>query len=148
MMARAFLFVILIGCGLCAWAQTASVDQRKKDIEKLEREIVQANFDCNYDLFRRVEAEEFLFTDPKGNVITRADDLAGEKDCRKREATFELSDIHVNVYGDTAVFNARLAIRRMKDGQPITSNSRFTDVLVWRDHRWQLVAGHSSRIGN
>jgi len=147
-MARAFLFVLSIGFASSAWAQSASLEQRKKDIEQLERDVVQANFDCNYDLFRRVEAEEFLFTDAKGNVITRADDLAGEKDCKKREATFELSDIHLNVYGDTAVFNAQLAIHRMKDGQPITTNSRFTDVLVWREGRWQLVAGHASRIGN
>jgi hypothetical protein len=146
-MARAFLFAFLMGCVL-AGAQTVSPDQRKEDVEQLEREVVQANFDCNYDLFRRVEGDEFLFTDPQGNVITRADDLAGEKDCKKREATFELSDIHVNVYGDTAVFNARLAIHRTKEGQPVTTNSRFTDVLVWRDGRWQLVAGHASRIGN
>ena len=146
-MARAFLFILLFS-SCWALAQTAPNEQRKKEIEQLERDIVQANFDCNYDLFRRVEADEFLFTDPKGNIITRADDLAGEKDCQKREATFELSDIHLNVYADTAVFNARLAIHRMKEGQPITSNSRFTDVLVWRDNRWQLVAGHSSRIGN
>jgi len=147
-MARAFLFVLIVGFALGCWAQSVSLEQRKKDVEQLERDVVQANFDCNYDLFRRVEAEEFLFTDAKGNVITRADDLAGEKDCKKREATFELSDIHLNVYGDTAVFNAQLAIHRMKDGQPITTNSRFTDVLVWREGRWQLVAGHASRIGN
>ena len=147
-MARAFLFVFLLGCS-AALAQSASVaEQRKKDVEQLERDVVQANFECNYDLFRRVEAEEFLFTDAKGNVITRADDLAGEKDCKKREATFELSDVRVNLYGDTAVFNGRLAIHLLKDGQPFTSNSRFTDVLVWRDDRWQLVAGHASRIGN
>ena len=133
---------------MTAWAETSTIEQRKREVEQLERDIVQANFDCNYDLFRRVEADEFLFTDSKGNVITRADDLAGEKDCQKRNATFELSDVHVNVYGDTAVFNARLAIHRMKDGQPLTTNTRFTDVLVWRDGRWQLVAGHASRIGN
>jgi hypothetical protein len=28
----------------------------------------------------------------------------------------------------------------------LTRRSRFTDVFVWRDRRWQLVAGHSSRI--
>jgi len=27
-----------------------------------------------------------------------------------------------------------------------TARSRFTDVFVRRDGRWQIVAGHSSRI--
>jgi preprotein translocase subunit Sec63 len=28
----------------------------------------------------------------------------------------------------------------------VTKQTRFTDVFVWRDGRWQIVAGHSSRI--
>jgi hypothetical protein len=36
--------------------------------------------------------------------------------------------------------------RSSKDGKEVTSQSRFTDVFVWRDRRWQIVAGHSSRI--
>src|SRR4051794_26211497 len=147
-MARIALSLLILS-SLLSLAQTNhSTEQQKKDITQFERDVLQANFTCDYDLFRRVEAEEFIFTDPKGNIITRADDLAGEKACKKSDATFDMDDVRVNVYGDTVVFNARLAIHRMKDGQPTTSKSRFTDVLVWRDNRWQIVAGHSSRIAD
>ena len=72
-----------MGCVL-AGAQTVSPDQRKEDVEQLEREVVQANFDCNYDLFRRVEGDEFLFTDPQGNVIAWASaGASGWKGSRK-----------------------------------------------------------------
>ena len=33
-----------------------------------------------------------------------------------------------------------------RDRKPVHRLSRFTDVFVWRDGRWQIVAGHSSRI--
>ena len=36
--------------------------------------------------------------------------------------------------------------RKDKEDKVITRKSRFTDVFVWRDATWQLVAGHSSRI--
>ena len=31
-------------------------------------------------------------------------------------------------------------------GADVTKQTRFTDVFVWRDGRWQIAAGHSSRI--
>lgn len=138
------LFLILIAAVSAAGQNSA--EQKKKDIIQLEHEIVRANLTCDYELFRQVEATEFIFTTAQGEIITREQDLAGEKDCKKSEAQFELDEMHVNVYGGTAVFNARLTFHRMKDGQPVTSRSRFTDVLVWREDRWQLVAGQSSRI--
>jgi hypothetical protein len=36
--------------------------------------------------------------------------------------------------------------RSSKDGREVTNQSRFTDVFVRRAGRWQIVAGHSSRI--
>jgi hypothetical protein len=42
---------------------------------------------------------------------------------------------------------ARVTISgKNKEGKPFTRQSRFTDVFVWRDGRWQIVAGHSSSI--
>jgi hypothetical protein len=39
-----------------------------------------------------------------------------------------------------------LATTTMKaSGERLERTQRFTDVLVWRDGRWHLVAGHSSR---
>jgi len=38
--------------------------------------------------------------------------------------------------------------KKDKEGKVITRRSRFTDVFVWRDATWQLVAGHSSRISD
>ena len=50
----------------------------------VEERIGQANFECDYKFFADVEAPEFIFTSAAGNLITRAENLAGEKDCRTR----------------------------------------------------------------
>ena len=79
-------------------------------------------------------------------MITKADDMAGAANCKKRDGNFDLDEVRILLNGNTAVVNARTTFHGMKDGQPITSKGRFTDVLVWRDGRWQIVAGHNSRI--
>jgi ketosteroid isomerase-like protein len=130
-----------------AGAQPGSVDEIKKTLIQTEREIGQANFDCDYKYFARVEADEFIFTDPNGEVTTKKDDLAGEKDCHKFGGTYDLDETQVHVYGNTAVVTARVTIAgKNKAGNAFVHHSRFTDVFVWRDRRWQIVAGHSSKI--
>ena len=124
-----------------------SVDEIKKALIQTEREIGQANFDCDYKYFARVEADEFTFTDANGEVTTKKDDLAGEKDCHKFGGTYDLDETQVHVYGNTAVVTARVTIAgKNKAGNAFVHHSRFTDVFVWRDGRWQIVAGHSSKI--
>jgi len=142
------LIGILLGVtGL--WAQDAgappgSPDQIKADLIQIERDAGHANFNCDYEYFKRLEADEFIFTNAKGDITTRQQDLAGEKDCRKFDGNYELDETQVRLYGNTAVVTARVTVTSSKEGKPL--RSRFTDVFVWRDGRWQIVAGHSSHI--
>jgi ketosteroid isomerase-like protein len=122
-------------------------DQAKQDLIAIERRIGDANLNCDYDYFRKIEADEFFFTDANGGTSNKQEDLAGEKDCKKSDATYTVDDTRVMLYGENAVVTGRVTTQRTdKDGNPVVRHSRFTDVFVWRDSRWQLVAGHSSRI--
>jgi len=122
-------------------------EDNKKRLVQIEQEIGQANFTCDYRYFAQVEADEFIFTDATGGTTSKAQDLAGEKDCRKSDAAYALDGVRVSVYGTAAVVTARATITgKNKAGETTSRRSRFTDVFVWRAGRWQLVAGHSSRI--
>ena len=121
--------------------------QIKDELIRIEHEIGRASLECDYHYFERIEAEEFIFTDASGRVSNKRQDLTGEKDCHKSNATYDLDDTDVRLYPTSAVVTGRVTItRKDKDGKMITCKSRFTDVFVWRDATWQLVAGHSSRI--
>jgi ketosteroid isomerase-like protein len=121
--------------------------QIKDELIRIEREIGRANLQCDYHYFERIEAEEFIFTDASGQVTNKRQDLAGEKDCHKSDATYDIDDTDVRLYPASAVVTGRVTItRKDKDGKVVTRKSRFTDVFVWRDATWQIVAGHSSRI--
>ena len=122
-------------------------EQIKNDLVRIEQEIGQANLDCDYRYFDRIEGEDFLFTDANGGLTDKKQDMAGEKDCRKHEGKYDVSEPLVRVYGDTAVVTGQVTTTaNNKEGKTAVRRSRFTDVFVWRHERWELVAGHSSRI--
>jgi hypothetical protein len=122
-------------------------DHVRREIMAVEEHMGQANFECDYKFFAGVEAPEFIFTTAAGGVITRADDLAGEKDCRPSKGTYRLDDVRIMALGNVVVFNALATTTTTKaSGERLARTQRFTDVLVRRDGRWQLVAGHTSRV--
>ncbi|HEV7550345.1 MAG TPA: nuclear transport factor 2 family protein [Candidatus Angelobacter sp.] len=119
----------------------------KSNLIQIEREIGRANLDCDYKYFDQVEGEDFIFTDAAGTVSNKKQDMAGEKDCRKTEGTYDVDDAEVRIFNNAAVVTGRITtVHKNKEEKLVTRRSRFTDVFVWRDGRWQLVAGHSSRI--
>lgn len=151
----AFLSLVL-GLALAglAFGQTTNQkmsqeDRTREDLMQLERDIGKANIENDYAFFERVEAEEFIFTDAGGGVTTRKQDLEGLKQPANPDVklvAYDVDEMKVMLYDKTAVVTGRVTTRRMVKGAPVTGQSRFTDVFVWRQGRWQLVAGHSSRI--
>jgi hypothetical protein len=120
-------------------------DKSRQELIEIERRIGEANLNCDYKYFAFIEAPEFKFIGPDGSVTSRAQDLAGEASCKKSASKYEVNDAAVWLDGRTAVVTGRVTIRKADLEVPV-SQSRFTDVFVHRDHRWQLVSGHSSHV--
>jgi hypothetical protein len=122
-------------------------DSVRRQITALEERIGRANFTCDYRFFADVEAPEFIFSDSRGGVTTRAEDLAGESGCKPSNGSYTLEDIRMMGYGDVVVFNALATTRAANaKGERVERKHRFTDVLVRRQGRWQLVSGHASSV--
>jgi hypothetical protein len=121
----------------------------KQLLAQIERDIGRASIERDYNYFDRVEAEEFIFTGENGSLTTKKEDLAGLKEPAnpdyKLEA-YDVDDVKVTLYDKTAVVTGRVTTKAKFKGADVTKQTRFTDVFVWRDGRWQIVAGHSSRI--
>lgn len=134
-----------------AFAQTTSTkeDRAKQELTQIERDIGKANIARDYAYFDRVEADEFIFTGENGSLTTKKEDLAGLKEPAnpdyKLEA-YDVDEVKVTLYDKLAVVTGRVITKAKYKGADVAKQTRFTDVFVWRDGRWQLVAGHSSRI--
>jgi len=121
----------------------------KADLIQLERDIGRANITRDYDFFDRVEAEEFIFTDSAGGITTKKEDLAELKRPASPDSkliAYDVDQMHVLLYDKCAVVTGLATIKHLAKGKEVINQNRFTDVFVWRQGRWQIVAGHSSRV--
>jgi hypothetical protein len=87
-------------------------------------------------------ATEFEEADFEGSLIDRAAMLASA--ANRSNVHSELSDLHARVYGDFAYVRGLGVTTRDDSKSPV--KSRFTDIFVYRDGRWQCVAGHESHL--
>ena len=150
------LLALLSAC--CPVAIIAQTGARKlskgeeraaRELMQLERDIGRANVERDAAFFERVEADEFIFTDSSGGITLKKEDVASVKGPASPDSkllSYEVDDMKVSLYDDTAVVTGRVTQKGVNKGQEWTGQSRFTDVFVRRDKRWQIVAGHSSRL--
>jgi ketosteroid isomerase-like protein len=94
----------------------------------------------------RIQAEEFVFTDPAGRTWTKTRALDSIKAGDLVIDSFELSDVLVNIYRNTAVVTFAITWNGAFRGTDISGPQRMTDVFVKRSGRWQCVASQATRI--
>jgi ketosteroid isomerase-like protein len=144
--AMILLASLLSSCAHSVWPASYRPSSQA-ELLRIEAEIARANRECDYAYFTRIEAPEFFFVGPSGRVTTRAEDLAGERDCKTTDHVQTLDQVRLVELQNGAVFSARATRRGTgRDGKPFERASRLTDVFVYRDGTWQLVAGHESAI--
>ena len=88
-------------------------------------------------------ADEFEDVDVDGSLHTRSQTL--EHIPNKKPGTNQLSELHAHVEGDLG-FTRGVATLVGADGK-VVARVRFTDVFVYRDGRWQALAGQESMLG-
>jgi ketosteroid isomerase-like protein len=88
-----------------------------------------------------IVADEFEEADFDGSLISRSTMLAGAT--KPSNGHSELAELDVHIYGDVAYVRG-IGVNS-ENGRP-TGKTRFTDIFVYRDGRWQCVAGHDSRF--
>lgn len=134
---------ILLLCQL-AGAVACPKDQARDEaaLIKIEQTWARALEQHDADALACVLADEFEDAGTDGQLTDRRATLA--KAATPRAVHHELSDLHAHVYGDFAYIQGLAAAI---DSQTKTvTRVRFTDIYVFRDGRWQCVAGQESLV--
>lgn len=106
----------------------------------------------------RILGREFIDSDFQGDAITRAQYLAYFARPVARPAppvrqTFADTKVRFVAGGSVAIVTGIVITRPVEESQGAKSSnadgvrySRFTDVFVWRDARWQAVTGQETHF--
>ena len=119
----------------------------EKDVLQFERDACKAFLDADTGALERVMTPDFTLTLSNGEVNTRADEINELRNGKVHYDVFENFDMLARLYGnDAAVVLGKTRVKGTADGKPFDRVVQFTDTLIKRDGRWQLAAGHVSRI--
>ena len=129
-------------------AQTAANNsQIEQELRKITNERISSIYRGDKTVFDRYLADNYVETSDDGTVQTKAKLMANfEPPPSSMKITFNIEDVQVSVYGDTAVMNFRGNFQIDVSGQKISESQRVTDVWMRRGGRWQLIAEHYSNI--
>jgi ketosteroid isomerase-like protein len=136
------VFVAVFTCRL-SLAQTPA----QQEVLQFERDACKAFLDADVAALERVLTADFTLTLSNGEVSTRADEINELSSGKVHYDVFENYDMLARLYGnDMAIVLGKTRVKGTADGKPFDRVVQFTDTLIKRDGRWQLAAGHVSRI--
>jgi ketosteroid isomerase-like protein len=136
------VFVAVFACRL-SLAQTPA----QQEVLQFERDACKAFLDADVAALERVLTADFTLTLSNGEVSTRADEINELSSGKVHYDVFENYDMLARLYGNVmAIVLGKTRVQGTADGKPFDRVVQFTDTLIKRDGRWQLAAGHVSRI--
>ena len=137
--------VILVG--LLACRSSLGQTPAQQEALQFERDACKAFLDADVAALERVLTPNFTLTLSNGEVNTRADEINELRSGKVHYDVFENYDMVARLYGDdVAVVLGKTRVKGTADGKPFDRIVQFTDTLIKRDGRWQLAAGHVSRL--
>ena len=137
--------IVLVAVLACRFslAQTPA----EQEVLQFERDACKAFLDADVSALERVLTPDFTLTLSNGEVSTRADEIDELRNGKVHYDVFENYDMNARIYGDdVAVVLGKTRVKGTSEGKPFDRVVQFTDTLIKRDGRWQLAAGHVSRI--
>ena len=140
-------FVTLLVSAACqlSLAQTFA----EKEVLQFEQDAFKAFLDADVAALERVLTPDFTLTLSSGDVNTRANEINELRSGKIHYDVFENYDMTARLYQEnTAIVLGKTRVKGISEGKPFDRVVQFTDTLVKRNSRWQLAAGHVSRLEN
>lgn len=118
-----------------------------ESISELEKQLQQAMLASNVEVLNTLLADDLIFTNHLGHILTKQDDLAAHKSQKFVIKKLELSEQKTQSFTELAVVSVRASIRGFYEGVETEGDFRFT--RVWSKEKttqWQVVAAHASLV--
>jgi hypothetical protein len=122
--------------------KTASTHEEEviREVLELERHTKDAMVHNDAVFTEKLLADNYIAIGPLGDVITKADTVASRRTSQLHYQSFDVSEIAVRVYGETAIVTARAEVKGTDLGQDFSGPYRFTRVWVKHGGEWRTVS--------
>lgn len=149
-MTSALALATLALCTVPASARSSGSERTAAAVMQIEQEWLAALNRHDDSTLAPILGQEFIDSDFQGDVITRAQYLGyfarpvSPREPRV-EQSFRDTKVRFVAAGDVAIVTG-VVVTRIEAVVKPARYSRFTDVFVWRDGRWQAVTGQETHF--
>ena len=137
--------LLLAALAAPAFSAAAPADDTR-EIERVERELLDAFRTGDAATIEKLEDETYTLVSTRGEVTTRADDIADAKKGEIRYTEFRNHDTTMRLYGDAAIRLGITSLKGTASGKPFALDVRFTDTYIRRADGWKIAASQATRI--
>jgi ketosteroid isomerase-like protein len=127
-------------------AQGPQAENRIREVERLERELVDAIGRTDLATYDRIVADDYVAFEASGKETAKAEILSSYRSGARRYSGLEIFDVRARVFGDTAVVRARTKGFRREADRDVPNRVGYIRVYARREGRWRAVAQMSAPL--
>jgi ketosteroid isomerase-like protein len=149
---RRFLLLSLLTFAFVGGARAQGTGKSQSDAEteeevlKVEHEKDQAMQKGDLATLTRIYADNLIFVNPRGEVLSKAQRLADVKPGSLDYLNFKREDYTLHVYGNTVVLTGVSKSVLHNHGKLIRTPRRFMQVYVKEGGQWRMVSHHANFV--
>jgi ketosteroid isomerase-like protein len=141
------LTVALAGTSRAQGTAKSQADAKtEEEVLKVEREKDQAMQKGDLATLTRVYADDLIFVNPRGEVLSKAQRLADVRPGSLDYQDFKREDYTLHVYGNTVVLTGVSKSVLHNHGKLIRTPRQFMQVYVKEGGQWRMVAHHANFV--
>ncbi len=146
-MKKALLSALISAAVVTAPAQTTKENHQmphqnaEPQVRETIKEMNRALVSRDTKALERIFADGYIFTTPIGTTLDKAQRLRSVAAGERAVSSIEFPELRIQLYGDTAVATSRY--EELVGAPQTKQEGRITNVFVFLDGRWQMVAGQS-----
>jgi ketosteroid isomerase-like protein len=147
LLAGMLIFPILLSAQVSAKqrAIATELEMGAEEIVVLEKETAHALALNNASFFQRVYSDDYAGTAPSGEILDRSRLVKSIQSSAIKYSSFIATDIHVRLFGPTAVVTCIWSTRGVQDGRNFSKQYRVIHVYLYNVvSGWKVVAGQET----
>lgn len=137
--------VALLGFSQIA-AHAANNSMVEQEILKTLEQRGEAQVQRDYATLERLMADECTYTHASSQTQSKAEFIGDLKTGKRVYKALKNTDLHVIVYGRTAILTGRSDLSVVNDGKELQVPTKILEVYENRNGQWQMVAHQSTRV--
>ncbi len=142
--AVAFVLLAFVGIATLAASRKPQAASRElstaAEVERVERDLVAAISKTDLATYDRIVADDYVAYNDMGGVLTKPEIMASYRTGTRKYLNLAISDVKVQVFGETAILSAKTSGTRIEEGaKPVPNTVRYFRVFVRRQGQWRAV---------